>query len=152
MGSTSVEKLSLVPQTISFCSICILNLIEILHIHLIYETRIIRMVICIENIYHIFFMNTRLLLHIFLSFQYIVHCHLTSSTHLHFNIHHKCCSFLNGESNFQGDREEILSCLNYKHFMKSFKFIKSEFGVKSFGSSKKKISLLSHPLKARLTG
>ena len=88
----------------------------------------------------------------FLSFQYIVHCYLTSSTHLHFNIQHKCCSFLNGESNFQGDHEEILSCLNYKHFMKSFKFIKSEFGVKSFGSSKKKISLLSHPLKARLTG
>ena len=47
---------------------------------LVYEMRIIRMVINIENIHHIFFMNTRLLLYIFfLSSQYIVHCLLTSS-------------------------------------------------------------------------
>lgn len=126
--STSIEKLVLVPWTISSCSICILlNFIEILHLGVfnIYEMRVIRMVIYRRHIIYSLWIQDYFWTFC-LSFHYIVHCDLTSFTHLHFNIWPKCCSFLNGESNFQGYHEEIFSCLNYKHFMKLFKFIKSE--------------------------
>ena len=67
-----------------------------------------------------------------------------------FNIQHKCCSFLNSESSFQDDHEEILSCLNYKHLWNYLSLLNLNLsGIKSFGSLKK-ISFLSHLLKARL--
>ena len=57
---------------------------------------------------------------------------------------------MSGESSFQDDHEEILSCLSYKHLWNYLSLLNLNLsGIKSFGFIKK-ISFLSHLLKATL--